>query len=102
MTHEPTIRALHEAVGRGHVKVVDAAKYNHNAATRYDWVLVGTESVVAFLESIRPWLITKADAADAALHFATLIGVRGQRVTDEALAAREAVRAQLLEANRAV
>lgn len=96
MTHERTIRALQAALG-GSVREVDAAKYNPNAATRYDWRLTG-QAALDFVESVRPWLITKRDQAEIVLRFET--HQRGRRLTEDQRAAREDLRLELAAANK--
>lgn len=96
MTHKPTIEAVQAAFG-GRIQPVKQSVYNSNARDRYDWRLSG-QAALDFLNSIRPWLITKAAAADVALRFKH--NQRGERVTPETRAEREALRLELKEANR--
>lgn len=96
MTHERTIRAIQASLG-GNVRVVDQSKYNPNAATRFDWRLSG-QAALDFIESVRPWLITKRDQADIFLRFEP--SRRGVRLTDEQLMRRESLRQELVSANQ--
>jgi hypothetical protein len=96
MTHRPTIEAVQAEFG-GRVQIVKQSVYNANARDRYDWRLADT-AAVEFLRSIRPWLVTKAEATDIATRFP--FNVRGVRVTPEQRAVREALRLELKEANR--
>lgn len=96
MTHERTVRALQAALG-GNVREVNTSKYNPNAATRFDWRLSG-QAALDFVESIRPWLITKRDQADIILRFEP--GRRGVRLTDDQLMRRESLRQELARANQ--
>jgi hypothetical protein len=96
MTHKPTVDAVQAEFG-GRVQTVKQSVYNSNARDRYDWRLQDS-AAVEFLRSIRPWLVTKATAADIAVRFP--FNARGQRVTDDQRAAREGLRLELKEANR--
>jgi hypothetical protein len=96
MTHEPTIRAVAAACG-GRVQPIDQTKYNENARERFDWRL-SDAAALDFLRSLRPWLITKAAAADIALKFPA--GGRGYPMTEALLAEREQLRLELREENR--
>lgn len=96
MTHETTVRAVQHACG-GRVQPIRQAKYNPNACDRFDWRLSDT-AALTFLASVRPWLITKAAAADIALQFPE--GTRGRKLTTKLLAEREVLRVSLGKENK--
>lgn len=94
MCHEETVRQLHDALGYGTVREVDAQRYNPNASLRYDWRCSGS-SALRFIRDVRPWLVTKKDAADVALRFGDTVGPKGKPLTDVQLAARRQLKNEL-------
>lgn len=94
MTHESTIRSVHAAVGAGTVRRVEARRWRPNAKDRWDWAVTGP-TAGDFLLRVRPWLKTKAAAADIALEFLTIQNTRGVKLSTATLARREACRRRL-------
>ncbi len=79
MDDEKTIRYVHETTGLGTVTVdhrVDAA----GTTSGYRWATT-SGSASLFLQALRPLLLTKADEADVAIEFASLL--TGGRVSRE-------------------
>lgn len=81
MTHEPTIRHIHDLFQLGSVQVHlpgKTAKANWNVA--YSWLCCSNQAAQA-IRMVRPYLITKANEADIALEFAAIPRSKGSSNT---------------------
>jgi hypothetical protein len=103
MTHEPTVRWLADTFGGTARGVMAPSVSGRGRRPRWEWA-VQAVAAARFLAAVRPWLITKAEAADLALAFQHRLkpgqGTNGRRQTAVSeVRAREALRRRLRWAN---
>ena len=65
----------------------------------YSWRVHGMNAE-NLLRAIQPWVVIKARQVDCALRLRALIGVKGQRLTPELVAARQALKDEMHLLNR--